>query len=84
MNCLYILVHGIVLKKLSPKKEYVACTKVFMFICILNTVVNVDNNGVSFNDLDIFCQEHSPEQHAKSWSCCSLFIKKLLTKEHDS
>lgn len=32
MNCLSIQVHGIVLRRQSPKKEYVAYTRVFIFV----------------------------------------------------
>jgi len=44
--------------------------------------INIDgNNGSKRYDIDIYCQ--GPEWRSKGFSCRSLFIKKLLTKEID-
>jgi hypothetical protein len=54
--------------------------------CYIDTQINVviiynSDYITNFNDLDICCQEHGPEQCLKDFSRRLLFVEKLLTKE---
>jgi len=50
---------------------------------VLENLVIMYKNGLPSDDLDldIYCLGQDSEQHSEDFSCRSLFVKKLLTKE---